>query len=149
MRPVTIAITTPISPTAPTAIATVCAPRTRNESDIPRKNVTISTAMHAQDAADARILRPWGQCASMEQSVVDAAPRPGVFVPGWTRGCSGHGHRNIDLPDRDRRDPLLRRQRGRLGARDLHGRPDPDDLRSPRVGDLAVPRRLAAPQAGR
>ena len=48
-----------------TAIASVCAARTRNVSDMPRKNVTISTATHRQKAAEATILRPCGQCESI------------------------------------------------------------------------------------
>ena len=56
---------TPITPIAVTAIASVCAMRTMNVSDMPRKNVTISTATHRQNAVEARIRLPWGQCASI------------------------------------------------------------------------------------
>src|SRR5215207_1307803 len=146
MRPVSKAITTPIRPTAATAIASVCAARTTNVSDIPRNAVTIRTATHAQKAAEARIRRPWGHFASIEQSVVDPACGLVVFVTATPGGGCPHGHRNLNLPDRGRRDPLLRRQRRRLRTRDLHGRPDPDDLRRTRAPDLAVLPRLDAPR---
>ena len=53
-----------MSPIAAAAIASVCAPRTRNVLDMPWNAVTIRIATHRQNAAEAAILRPVGQCAS-------------------------------------------------------------------------------------
>ena len=47
-------------------------------------------------------------------------------------GWSGHGNRDLTLPDRGRGDPLLRGQHGHLGPRDLHGRDHPHDRRRAR-----------------
>src|SRR5215211_1791591 len=53
---------------------------------MPRNAVTISTATHRQNAAEARIRRPWGKCASIDQSVVDTGRSSGVRL---CRGAHG------------------------------------------------------------
>src|SRR5687767_13065373 len=77
-------MTIPSRPTAATAIATVCTMRSRKSSDIPRAIVATSTATQRQRAAEARIRRPVGQCASMASSVVHG--RLSVPAPGDAAG---------------------------------------------------------------
>src|SRR5215207_1863593 len=136
-------MTSPRTPTAASPITTTCSPRMTNELESPWYAVMMSTATQKANPAETAIRRPWVQCDSIAPSVVDRA-----FVPSRTRGGSRYGNRNLHLPHRRRRDPLLRRQRRRLRPGDLDRRPHPDDLRDPRARGLPLPAARAAVDGG-
>src|SRR4051812_50202624 len=74
-----------------------------------------------------RIVSRKSNCSWVSEYVSTAVVGIAVQVSGGPfRGYESRGNRHLALPDRRRGDPVFRRGRGRLGARDLDRRDHPD-----------------------